>query len=537
MVTVEELYQKFGVLADAKDKAGDHEEEFLYILKAVKGGPGEKRLAAQFVSRFFKFFPKHSYEAINALFDLCEDDDITIRKQAIKELPRLCKVNADHVPKIAEALTQLLQCDDQVELSLVHSSLSDLFQFNARGVLNGLFAQVHGEDDTVRDKAIKFLTLNLKKLPEESLNKDSQDFIVAQCKKVLEDVTKEEFIYIMEILKSLSSMNTVQGRQHLLDIVTEQADLGAEFEASDADAVDRLMSCLKQASPLFSKNVHSKAFVTFICTKVLPALGKFTSPEEGHDSRLDMLKSLAEICPFNGYTAEEVKASLEEVFTCLLEYMPLPPADSEVESEASEEPKLQFSYVECLMYVFHQLGRKWPEFLTDPEHAERLKDFRLRLQYFARGVQIYIKQLRQDLQDKSTEALKSEENKLKVCALKVTSNINGLIKDLFHNPPSYKCVINLSWRPAVKATNAAVSGATPVAGQKRFTPITYEGDSSNGASAVKRSHSREDRQLYHPPGGKFSEKAGNFSPGQRGNFRGGNTRGRSWGRGNRGRKY
>lgn len=43
--------------------------------------------------------------------------------------------------------------------------------------------------------------------------------------------------------------------------------------------------------------------------------------------------------------------------------------------------------------------------------------------------------------------------------------------------------------------------------QKRITPITY---SSNGAAAAKKVH-KDDRQLYSPPSGKFSEKAGAFS--------------------------
>lgn len=58
--------------------------------------------------------------------------------------------------------------------------------------------------------------------------------------------------------------------------------------------------------------------------------------------------------------------------------MPLPPADVETDADLSEEPKLQFSYVECLMHTFHQLGRKYPDFLTAENAAERLKDFRLR---------------------------------------------------------------------------------------------------------------------------------------------------------------
>ena len=51
-------------------------------------------------------------------------------------------------------------------------------------VLQGLFSQIHGEDDTVREKAIKFLTHKLKALPEDTLDKDSQDFVVVECKKV-----------------------------------------------------------------------------------------------------------------------------------------------------------------------------------------------------------------------------------------------------------------------------------------------------------------------------------------------------------------
>lgn len=526
MVTVEQLYKNFAILADAKDKAGEHEKEFTYIIGAVKGGPGEKRLASQFIARFFKYFPGLAPQAINAMFDLCEDDDVNIRKQAIKDLPSICKANADNVPKIAEALTQLLQCEDPNEYSLVQTSLVQLFSFNAKAVLQGLFSQIHGEDDTVREKAIKFLTHKLKALPEDTLDKDSQDFVVMECKKVLQDVTKEEFILVMDILKTLSSMNTVQGRQQLLEIVTEQAELDQKLETTEADVVDRLMSCIRQAAPLFSKNVHSKVFVKYMCNHVLPVLSDLANIEEGMDSKLDMLKLLAEICENNGLSSDEVKEPLGHVYHRLREYMPLPPAE-ETEENDSQEPKFQFSYVECLMYLFHQLGRKYPEFLTDESNAERLKDFRLRLQYFARGVQIYIKQLRQDLQGKTGDALKTDENKFKVVALKVTSNINGLIKDLFHNPPAYKCVVNLSWKPIARSPSDAKgkSVSTTQTTQKRFTPVTYE---ANGSSHPKKAA----RELYSPPGGKYSEKAGNFTE-NRGRGRG-QSRG---GRGNRGRRW
>lgn len=45
------------------------------MLTFVKGTPAEKRLASTFITRFFKHFPKLQDQAIDALLDLCEDED------------------------------------------------------------------------------------------------------------------------------------------------------------------------------------------------------------------------------------------------------------------------------------------------------------------------------------------------------------------------------------------------------------------------------------------------------------------------------
>ena len=44
----------------------------------MKGGANEKRLASQFIARFCKYFPNLAEKAIDAQFDLCEDEDITV---------------------------------------------------------------------------------------------------------------------------------------------------------------------------------------------------------------------------------------------------------------------------------------------------------------------------------------------------------------------------------------------------------------------------------------------------------------------------
>jgi hypothetical protein len=88
------------------------------------------------------------------------------------------------------------------------------------------------------------------------------------------------------------------------------------------------------------------------------------------------------------------------------ELMPLPPDQDEI------NPKFEFSQIETLLFTLHKLGGFHPNFLTADE--ERLKDFRLRLQYLARGTQAYMKKLREDLTGKRGEELRNDTNRSKV---------------------------------------------------------------------------------------------------------------------------
>lgn len=56
----------------------------------------------------------------------------------------------------------------------------------------------------------------------------------------------------MKILSGLKSLQTVSGRQQLVELVAEQADLEQTFNPADPDCVDRLLQCTRQAVPLFS---------------------------------------------------------------------------------------------------------------------------------------------------------------------------------------------------------------------------------------------------------------------------------------------
>lgn len=540
MAGVEELYKQFGILADAKEKAGEHESAFISILAAVKGSQAEKRLASQFIARFFKFFPKLQENAIDAMLDLCEDEDNMIRRQAIKGLPDLCKDTPEHLPRIADVLTQLLQSDDPTELTIVKNALTSLFKMEPKGTIGGLFSQILSGEEVSRESAIKFLRGVVEEYGKAVLNpsQETEEYLVEEIKKAMADVTGEEFRTFMTILSSLKVM--ASAHQELADIVTEQAELNQPFQPTDPDIVDRFLSCARQAIPYFVKGASAQTFFTYIVEGVLPKLNELVA-SDGEDVKLDMLKLCAEMSP-HGLTDENIKAAIEPIYNLLLEYMPLPPGEEEEKSsDQNSEPKLQFSYVECLIFAFHQLAKKNPEFLTDTTAAERLRDFRLRLQYFAQGCQVYIKQLKLSLQGKTGPALQEEENKIKVVALRTTSNINSLIKDLFHNPPSFKSSVTLSWKsPAKTQTPTVVSPKEErdtLVDEKRkragITPIKF--DLPPETKSAKKSKSNT-ISVYTPPGRRSGASNGVLK-GQsmpegnrgRGGFRGRNRgRGQGW---------
>ncbi|KAJ8024219.1 Apoptosis inhibitor 5-like [Holothuria leucospilota] len=582
MASVEQLYKDYGILADAKEKAGEHEDTYNSILAAVEGGTSEKRLAAQFIPKFFKYFPSLSEKAIHAQLDLCEDEDSSIRRQAIKELPNLCRASPDNHFHIADVLTQLLQSDDPQDTSIVNSALMALFKLDAENTLGGLFNQILTGEELVRERAIKFLSMRIKTFPEDIITPQVEETLIQKCKEVLSDVTGEEFISFMKILSSTKTMQSLQGRKQLVDLIVDQGDFQSDFIPTEPDLVDRLTQCLKQAVPLFSKNVQSTQFVEYLCEKVIPVLddikpaetdkktengdkedevskaeskeeddktkegdseekqkdeegkeagGKTTqhTGDQGDDKdakagvKLEILKYLADMAIYSGEIA--VEPQMTNLYNSLLEYMPLPPPESEEDQseESKDDPQLQFSVVECLMHTFHCLAHKQPDFLAGEANAERLKDFRIRLQYFARGVQLSMKQLRLALRGKTGNQLKTDENKIKVAALRITSNINTLIKDLMHNPPSYKSSIILSWKPIQK--QGASTSPEPAKKRPNITPITFDSDKKTQATSKKARGTP-----YSPPGGKYSSKAGRAPTGGDANY--GN-----WGSSNYGGSY
>ena len=508
-MTVEKLYELCEVLDAAKENVAEKEAEFTSILSGTKAGLNEKKLTSQLIVRYFHKFPALREPALDAVFELCEDDDVNIRKFVIRNLATLCKESGPHVSKVADVLTQLLQTEDAEEQKLVQNALTQLLGKFPKETLATIFGHILNTEaaegaDLIRERGIKFLALKLKTLPAAVAGTEIQDFIVEQSKKVLNDVTGDEFVLLMHILSSLACMQSVQGRKSLLDLVTKQAHLEAPFDATDSDRVDQICQCTKQAIPFLSKNVPSTPFMTFLVGKVFPVLGQIGG-EAAAATRLELLRVTAELAPGCGTLEEEMETKLGGVFTELMRHLPLPPSQEENGSagEKKEEPQIAFSEVEALLITFHQLAKRHPDFLGSPSEArtEELRDFRKRLAYVARVIQLYTKNIQAALKALPKEDLAKEENKLKILAMRTTGNINTLLKDLLHvSNLTYRSSVSPSWKPVgPDAAKARPEGRKLIGAPE-------------GASPPKRSRTDQSSQqsYYHPPSGKFSEKAGSF---------------------------
>nr|XP_026491582.1 apoptosis inhibitor 5 [Vanessa tameamea] len=541
---IEKLYQNYGILADAKDDISKHEKEYLEILAAVKGSDKEKRLASQFIAKFFNSFPNLTDQAIEAQFDLCEDDDVAIRKQAIKDLPLMCKNNKEHTTRIADILAQLLQSEDATEINVVTNSLVSILKNDPKGTLTGLFSQIHQSTDSevpnevVRERCIKFLATKVKQLGRDVIDKDAEDLIISEGKKILQDSVAEEFEHIMDLLTWSRLGKTPAGKKEMTQLIAALAFTPGDWHPEDPEYVDRLIQCTQHAIPLFTNQVDSTQFVNIFCDHVLLRWNDIATTGGGTDVKLDILKTFAELTEHCG-EIENAQDKINIVYDVLMNYLPEAPVENEEENAVKGEegenkpedtksttaPSLQFSHVECALFAIHSLCRKAPDALG--ADTARLKTLRLRLQYTARLTQGYIKKLKEVTQSKKGEDANTEENKLKIAALKTTSNINTLIRDIFRTPPSFKSKVHLSFQTK-KVEKEITSSDTEdkdksSSGSKRHRPITFDNGEQKEAPEKRARSGDRNLKMYTPPSGKYSSRlntTGRFSGPNSGRGRG-----------------
>jgi hypothetical protein len=112
-VTVQSLYDASDRLAQSESPA---EADFRTILAGANAGNDEKAVAAQLIARYIQNFPKLQSQAVSAMVSLASENDLKIRRTAIKDLPQIIDFAKEQV---SEALFNALGDADANIVSLV----------------------------------------------------------------------------------------------------------------------------------------------------------------------------------------------------------------------------------------------------------------------------------------------------------------------------------------------------------------------------------------------------------------------------------
>lgn len=251
-------------------------------------------------------------------------------------------------------------------------------------------------------------------------------------RKIFQDVSAEEFQICLSILSATKLGSTPKGQAELVQLCVDQADLSSEEEVIliEDDVVERYIQCATHALPYFSVGFPSHVSLNRLSNHV-SSRSKIAanSNHAVHQIRMREAVSLANMeidwshrrhegsiafacvesirrdvivlrcigqCQWEYWShlpcstgncrdtlTKRMERKLKYQFP-FQDYMPLPP---DAEDVLEECPSFKFSHAECLLYALHKLGKQSAEFFQFKDDAAKLKDFRSRLQYLARGTQ------------------------------------------------------------------------------------------------------------------------------------------------------
>ncbi|THH14906.1 hypothetical protein EW146_g5494 [Bondarzewia mesenterica] len=121
-----------------------------------------KTLAASNITKFFKHFPDLDEDAINAIYDLCEDQDSQVVppphfNDGYKAIVQVSKEQSRWVKRNADVLAQLLQSDEPDEVIVVKKALLEHLDMDSKVTLGVLCDQLLPTDEPMddEDKALR----------------------------------------------------------------------------------------------------------------------------------------------------------------------------------------------------------------------------------------------------------------------------------------------------------------------------------------------------------------------------------------------
>lgn len=461
---ISEIYKAYDTLETEKHSKRKKERAYIFLLEAVEGDLMVRQLAAQFIPRFFDKFPKLEQRAVDALLDLCEDDEKTIRIHAIHGLAELCTRCPMHVGHIADVLGQLLLADEGIELQTVKRAFHVLFNLDMEATFEALFQQIKDGDDDLRKVAVGYLNDQVLDLHDRiTQNEESQKYIIQGIIGILENENGATGAEFKICLCLLLQFEVFQNSKPLLveigKIIIKQAQLEKLFDPKNEEHVSQFLTSFSTSNLLASRGIDGTPFMSFFIRKICPVFEEMSGK-----NRFSVLKAVAEYSKY--VPISMVIDSIDPLYKLIKTYIP-----KEDDYRSKTAPKINFSVVECLLYIFHQLASKdenavqhicsgLPPVLSDmfeDNKPDVREDFDDRLYFLRKKNKEYMSQLDMILQSINSifDKMKNgdEKNKLEEkqhqiqVALITASNLQIFINNLLKGDSVFlgDDTITLSW--------------------------------------------------------------------------------------------
>ncbi|KAJ6567833.1 Fusaric acid resistance protein-like-domain-containing protein [Mycena sp. CBHHK59/15] len=170
--------------------------------------PSLKILAAQNIPDLYSDFPDQEEAAINAVYDLCEDQSAIVRKQGYEAITAVSRAANKWVKRNTDVLLQLLQSDEPDEVVVVKQALIAHLDLEPRVTLGVLCDQVMPAVEATADAEELYMRDRLRALVLAFLNGEAKRAIVER--HALPDSDAEHVLVngLMAALPKLSAADT-----------------------------------------------------------------------------------------------------------------------------------------------------------------------------------------------------------------------------------------------------------------------------------------------------------------------------------------
>ncbi|KAJ6507414.1 hypothetical protein C8R47DRAFT_1101220 [Mycena vitilis] len=239
-----------------------------------------KILAAKTIPGLLNDFPDQEEAAINAVYDLCEDQSATVRKEGYAAITAVSKVANKWVKRNTDVLLQLLQSDEPDEVVVVKQALIAHLDLDPRVTLGVLCDQIMPAAESLVDPDELYMRDRLRTLVLAFLAGEAKEAIMER--HAVPD-SEAEGVFVEGLLTAIPKLPPTD-----TDIIVKQLLLQLRsFQSGSSRSNALLSTLLGQAQLCLKADAKTQSLAT---TRFYMDLMAYVAIEKSLGSPMDLLR-------------------------------------------------------------------------------------------------------------------------------------------------------------------------------------------------------------------------------------------------------